>query len=142
MTAKRRRRYPNRSSQYNRKVLETLFDAQGGLCASCGLEMFLPMRHPAVENHKQFASIDHLWARRIGGSDDITNLVGMHAICNSSKQHRPPTGCELIFHALVLAKLDMVAAAIATLPPESPRRFSTGEQPPTLADVWPKKADG
>lgn len=109
----------------NRKsVLETLYDIQEGVCASCGKGMYLPKRHPTIINEMLYASVDHLEARSEGGSDDITNKVAMHRSCNSAKMSRAPTGCERIFQALIHAYFEIVKA-----PKE--------EAKATLADIWP-----
>jgi hypothetical protein len=34
-------------------------------------------------------------------------MVAMHRACNSAKGDRKPTGCERVFHHLVLARLDI-----------------------------------
>jgi hypothetical protein len=126
-------------------LLEALYEAQEGLCAHCGTAMYLPKRHQIIDNIMDYASIDHLWARRPEGSnppgsDDITNKVAMHARCNSHKKSRPPNGCELIFHQLVLAKLEMVEAAAAIKNIPAARHAYTHGEPmkPTLGDIWPK----
>jgi hypothetical protein len=115
-----------------RRFIVRLFDAQGGLCAACGEQMFLPKVHQ-IANYLLYASRDHLVPRKRGGGDDPRNAVAMHVGCNSRKGDRPPTGCELIFHTLVLERLH--------LPPETDvdPHILVGEQPrATLADLWPK----
>ncbi|MFL5900900.1 MAG: HNH endonuclease [Solirubrobacterales bacterium] len=115
-----------------RRFVERLFDAQNGFCAACGEEMFLPKRHPH-HNYLLYASRDHLVPRKRNGTNCPRNAVAMHVGCNSRKGDRAPTGCELIFHALVLERLH--------LPPETDvaPHIEIGEQPrATLADIWPK----
>lgn len=132
------------SNRQKRAFLEALYDAQHGFCASCGGKMFLQDRHPVIESPMLYASEDHLRARKTGGSDDVTNRVAMHIKCNSRKMHRAPTGCELIFHALVLARLDLEHAhqllAGKVMPGPAARPVNYGEPPrrATLGDLWPK----
>lgn len=52
-------------------------------------------------------SIDHVVSRNQGGDDAFTNKLAMHALCNSKKGNRPPTGCELLW-------LDMVHSQLGT----------------------------
>lgn len=114
-----------------RRFVVRLYDAQGGLCASCGTPMFLPKVHQG-QDYLLYASRDHLIPRKRGGSDCPRNAVAMHVKCNSSKSDRLPTGCELIFHALVLARLH--------LPPETdvtPHIEPIDARRATLGDVWP-----
>lgn len=121
--------YNSRQRRRNREHLELLYLAQNKLCASCGRPMYLPWLHPIIENDQYYASIDHLYARHIGGADDLRNRVAMHRRCNSGKNHRPPTGCELIFHALVLERLEIPYH----------QWFDRRPGPvATLADVWPE----
>jgi hypothetical protein len=117
-----------------RRFLERLYDAQGGLCASCGKPMYLPKRHPFVVNYMIYASQDHVVARKNGGTDCPRNRVAMHIACNSNKSDRAPNGCELIFHQLVLARLDLPE-------PNDTKQHITNEAPgrATLGDIWPKR---
>lgn len=116
-----------------RRFIVRLFDAQGGLCASCGEPMFLPKVHRGITDYLLYASRDHLVPRKRNGSDCPRNAVAMHVRCNSAKGDREPTGCELIFHMLVLARLHLpdeqeTAQHVAFAAP--PRA--------TLGDLWPK----
>jgi hypothetical protein len=56
------------------------------------------------ENDGDWPSVDHVIPRGAGGGDHDLNKVAMHRRCNSAKNHRFPTGCELIFHHIVLVK--------------------------------------
>lgn len=129
-------------NQTRRLLVEALYEAQGRLCASCGKPMYLQTRHAIIVNIMDYASIDHLYARNIGGGDDVTNKVAMHVRCNSSKGNRLPTACELIFHQLVLEKLEMVeaASAIANIP--AARHVYGEPSTATLGDLWPKEVTG
>lgn len=82
----------------------TLFRAQNGFCAGCG------HRLPPIGDLCLIVncpSIDHLIARARGGGDHIGNMLLMHSRCNSAKGDRPPTGCERIWHHVVLAALEI-----------------------------------
>lgn len=92
------------NSQRRKEPLGKLYDAQRGICASCGRRM-VPFGDCGLDH--LLPSIDHLIARKSGGGDHIGNMVAMHRACNSAKGDRSPTGCERIFHHLVLARLDM-----------------------------------
>lgn len=88
----------------------TLFRAQNGYCAGCG------HRLPPIGDLCLIVncpSIDHFIARARGGGDHIGNMLLMHSRCNSAKGDRDPTGCERIWHQVVLAALDMHPADIA-----------------------------
>jgi hypothetical protein len=94
--------------------------------------MFLPKVHQ-IANYLLYASRDHLIPRKRGGTDCPRNAVAMHVACNSRKGDRLPTGCEMIFHALVLARLH--------LPPETdvvPHFEPTDAPRATIGDLWPK----
>jgi hypothetical protein len=126
-------------NQTRRLRLEALFEAQNGFCASCGLTMLLRDDPDADGNSDgRLISEDHLVARKSGGGHDITNRVAMHRYCNSVKGHRAPTGCERIFHLLVLTKLEMIEAAahIGNVP--MARKVFGEESRATLGDLWPK----
>ena len=106
------------------RAIVLLFEAQGGCCASCGGRM------PALADlclDQDRASIDHVEPRARGGTNDIANKLAMHRRCNSAKGDRAPTGCERIWHSLVLDKLGLADW----------RRFVEPAPASTLAEVWP-----
>lgn len=103
-----------------------LVEAQSGLCACCGQEM-----DPHHEDDGYWPSEDHLIPRAAGGGNHDLNKVAMHRRCNSGKNHRLPTGCEKIFHHIVLAKLQMEE--------EVQLEFVKRKSDVTLADIWPKE---
>ena len=67
-------------------VRRSLFAAQDGLCAICGLPMGSAPR-----------SVDHVVPKAMGGENRVGNLVIAHTPCNGAKGDRPPTGCELVW---------------------------------------------
>lgn len=132
-----------------RRFLVRLFDAQDGLCASCGYRMDLatrtvlldlPPEHPLMqlESYLLMASIDHLEPRSRGGTDCPRNKVAMHIRCNSDKGNRPPTGCERIFHMLVLERLHLPERS--DFEPHINQHNPPPGTRPTLGDLWPRQA--
>lgn len=97
-------------SAKGKPITRQLFAAQRGFCAGCGCKM-PPIGDPCLLQH--VPSIDHVEARARGGADNISNMTLMHAICNSRKGDRPPTGCERIWHHAVLAALEIHPLDIA-----------------------------
>jgi hypothetical protein len=87
-----------------RPLISALYDAQQGICPACGRKM-PPLGDPALPH--LLPSIDHVIARAKGGGDHIGNMIAMHRKCNSTKSDRMPTGCEIVWHHLVLARLEM-----------------------------------
>lgn len=103
-----------------------LIQAQDNLCACCGTLM-----DRESEDDGDWPSTDHVVPRKAGGGDHDLNKVAMHRRCNSGKNHRLPTGCELIFHHIVLAKLEVEK--------EIQQKFITVKSGATLSDIWPKE---
>lgn len=61
--------------------------AQGGVCAGC--ERPMPMIGKHVSDPRWQPNEDHVTPRARGGKDDSTNVVAMHAYCNSKKGDKP-----------------------------------------------------
>ena len=83
-----------------------LFDAQRGICASCGIPMLRPSQ--VVKRwrlHPLGPTTDHVVPTRAGGPDNLTNKVAMHRACNTFKGGRMPNGCELVWLEVVRAKV-------------------------------------
>jgi len=59
----------------------------------------LPRLHPDA------CSFDHVIPRSQGGTYVLSNGLAKHRRCNVARMDRPATGCDLIWHAAVLAKL-------------------------------------
>jgi 5-methylcytosine-specific restriction endonuclease McrA len=91
-----------RQRQRVRKIVASLYEAQSGRCASCGGRMANP-GEPCED--AMLPTIDHVWPRAKNGPDNGGNMLLMHRPCNSAKADRPPNGCELIMHDMVLARL-------------------------------------
>lgn len=63
--------------------LRHLFDLQGGLCYICDAAMNLANR--ASGHQLNDASLDHVLAKALGGSDEISNLKACCRGCNAKK---------------------------------------------------------
>lgn len=92
-----------------RRIIKALYEAQRGICPACGHKM-PPLGDPTWP--QLMPSVDHVTARAKGGGDHIGNMLAMHRGCNSAKGDRAPTGCELIWHHMVLARLELHPADI------------------------------
>jgi len=103
-------------------LTKILFEAQNGICPACGMPL-VPLQDLCLDQDR--LSVDHVHPRSAGGADHLGNMLAMHRRCNSAKGNRAPTGCELIWHALVLEKLEFW-----TQPPDT--------SGPTLGDIWPR----
>lgn len=103
-----------------RGQLLALLDVQGWHCAACGRRL-PPLGDCALPD--DHASFDHVYPRSKGGSDSLLNGLAMHRRCNTAKGDRLPTGCERIWHELVLASLGV--------------GYGSQQGSATLADVWP-----
>lgn len=79
-----------------------LFTAQGGMCGLCGHAMTLDRDSPT---HR--ASFDHVIPRSAGGQER-DNLILAHNQCNSNKANDIPTGCELVWLFVVIAKTPQI----------------------------------
>ena len=84
-----------------------LWKLQDLRCAGCGERAWphLGKRHPKV------LTIDEVVPRSKGGMRVLGNQVVMHKRCNEAKADRMPNGCELIWLALVNARLRAASAA-------------------------------
>lgn len=82
-----------------RRVL--LWQMQDLRCAGCGERAYphLPVRHPNA------ITIDEVIPRAKGGLRELGNQIAMHRVCNARKADRPPSGCHIIWLALVNARL-------------------------------------
>jgi 5-methylcytosine-specific restriction endonuclease McrA len=75
------------SGENRRRKVDVLMKAQGGLCGRCDEPIDLGLEHP----HPKAASIEHVLAKSLGGSNHITNLLVEHADCNEAGGNRPPS---------------------------------------------------
>ena len=61
----------------HKEMREILYEAQGGVCGGCGIE--LPLR---------YMELDHILPRADRGGNDITNRILICSPCNRAKSHR------------------------------------------------------
>lgn len=85
------------------RLRRVLWSTQGGVCGLCGVTM-LPFKS-CDSLDGDGATIDHVIPRSKGGPDRLGNMLVAHARCNSDKDVRVPTGCELVWLLAVNARL-------------------------------------
>ena len=66
-----------KKSSNRKKVREFLYKEGKGICPICGMH----------KDKKEF-TIDHIIARKLGGTNSINNFIGMCNDCNSKKGHK------------------------------------------------------
>lgn len=76
-----------------------LIDAQDGLCGLCGR----PISMADIASPTHHPSFDHVIPRSAGGGE-TDNLIIAHNQCNSNKANDLPTGCELVWLFVIIAK--------------------------------------
>lgn len=76
--------------------------AQGGVCAGCGKSIGLKGKAKRSPNYPTF---DHVDPRHLGGLRSVANGLLKHQRCNGFRDNRLPTGCDLVWHWGVLARL-------------------------------------
>jgi 5-methylcytosine-specific restriction endonuclease McrA len=84
------------NSKWRRMVRARLWEAQKGVCASCGLLM----RQDADGQHDLYPSLDHVQPRSFGGGG-ASNYLLMHRLCNQLKGNAPPSANDLQWLARV-----------------------------------------
>ncbi len=77
--------------------------AQNDVCAGCG--GFVPSHRRLKPYHPDYPTFDHVIARNHGGGRTLDNGLLKHLRCNQTRGNRRPTGCDLIWHDLVQARL-------------------------------------
>lgn len=77
------------------RVLAQLLDAQEGRCCLCHEPLDI-----AAPRYEDGANLDHV-VPRVRGGRDADNLLATHRRCNSEKGGRSPTGCEVLWLAVV-----------------------------------------
>lgn len=70
------------STGWRRKLYEYLAERDGGDCYLCDKHVRLSL---VGERHMQGPSVDHVFPRSKGGTDDLDNLALTHLICNIRK---------------------------------------------------------
>lgn len=102
--------------------------AQTSICAGCGHH--LPSTRKLPLHHPDYPTFDHVVPRSAGGGRTLNNGLLKHQRCNQKRRDTPPTGCDLVWHAAVSARL-------AKRPPSFKAIFKGGltnnRRPPTPA---------
>ena len=86
------------------KQLLALHTVQGGVCAGCGEPVSIAGDVPA--NSPLQPSFDHYDPAYLGGPRTVRNGLLKHRHCNERRGAQLPNGCDMIWHWLVLAKLE------------------------------------
>jgi len=84
--------------------------AQRGYCAGCG-EVFR-RRYAKRPNHAEAATFDHVTLARDGGRKELANGLAKHRRCNERRGQSPATGCDRIWHDVVLTRLNLMQARL------------------------------
>ncbi len=79
--------------------------AQRGYCAGCG-EM-LSRRFDKKPHHPEAATFDHVELASLGGRKELANGLAKHRRCNERRGESPATGCDRIWHDVVLTRLNL-----------------------------------
>ena len=105
------------TSDRKRQWKRILHVAQDDTCAGCGQKFGLKIRAPYSP---LYPTLDHVQARAARGPNKIENLLLKHRRCNEARADAPPTGCDLLWQQVVIAKVEwskMVLEIAETLPP-------------------------
>ncbi len=95
-----------RSRQKQREILHW---AQGGLCAGCGRPVSRLGRKP--RHGPNYPTFDHFDPKRLGGYRTLENGLLKHRKCNAARGGCLPTGCDLVWHWVVVDRLRSARAA-------------------------------
>lgn len=90
-------------------LIETIIHYQHGKCLLCGTPLNMINPHndmPYWAYHTHRPTFEHVVPKAKGGKN-IGNRLVAHRLCNQQKDDRMPTGCELIWLAMVNAKLQI-----------------------------------
>lgn len=109
--------------------------AQSGRCAGCGCGIGAkgPRSRPS------YPTFDHVVAKSRGGGRVLINGLLKHRGCNDERGDRPPTGCDRVWHQVVLARLYSEEAAKVWSIELSARRFAVrlrAAQDDATLDGW------
>lgn len=99
----RARKMNGRKRAYLRGLL---IRAQDGICAHCEKPLPAEWEHRSPDE----PTLDHVQARSLGGSNDISNLLVKHRECNEAGGNRPPSKRDRKWQAIVAARLGLEAA--------------------------------
>lgn len=117
------------SKDAKRKVRQRqiLHWAQGGRCAGCGQPMALKRGLP--RDRSDYPTYDHIVQKSRGAGHGLINGLLKHFACNMRRGSDPPTGCDRIWHALVLERIYSPAATARwRLEMHRPQTFVVGRQ--------------
>lgn len=98
-----------RKRRYRRvRQIAKIREAQGGLCAACGL----PVPPPAEQSRQDenAPTFDHIVPRCRGGTNGDHNGIMKHRRCNRKRGDQLPTGCDFVWQLVVWAKVVIPAA--------------------------------
>ncbi|MFC5371790.1 HNH endonuclease [Brevundimonas faecalis] len=84
--------------------------AQNGLCAGCGRPVGLSSRGP--KSRATYPTFDHVVPKSRGGGRVLINGLLKHRRCNEGRDDRPPSGCDRVWQALVLSRLESQEASV------------------------------
>lgn len=87
-----------------RKQLRLLREAQHSLCAGCGTHV--PSWRRTRQFHPDYPTFDHIITRALGGGRTLDNGLLKHRRGNEARGNSPPTGCDRIWHHIVLGFLE------------------------------------
>ena len=77
--------------------------AQNSRCAGCGRAVGYANRGP--RSRATYPTFDHVIPKSRGGHRVLINGLLKHRVCNEGRADTPPTGCDRVWQALVLARL-------------------------------------
>ena len=117
-----------RRRQRQRRMLHW---AQQGICAGCGGPIKATGK---VKWAPDYPTFDHVDPRRLGGPRSIKNGLLKHRVCNELRKGDLPSGCDLVWHWSVLAKLRS-EGAVAMWGEALAPVFHPGWQPPPADSV-------
>ena len=94
-------RRARKDGKRKRRRKMAIWKMQNLRCAGCGERAY-----PHLGNgHSRQLTIDEVVPRAKGGKRELGNQLVMHQACNAKKADRLPNGCDLIWLALVNARL-------------------------------------
>lgn len=106
---KREREPPPLVLPPGKTLVEAIIDIQGNCCLLCGTPLSVVNPHTGFRYNiysKRRPTYEHVVPRARGGVNHGNRLVA-HKFCNEAKADRMPTGCELVWLAVVNARLQI-----------------------------------
>ena len=98
----------------HRKRILRLGAAQGWICAGCGQPTRRLKR--GERNDDDALTFDHVIPAIRGGHRALYNGLMKHRRCNRERGDRPASGCDLLWQAVVMAKLGLEEPVSAITP--------------------------